>query len=427
MALHALSGRLALAGRDGTVELRDGPAGRETRTLDGHTRHVTGLAFSPDGSRLVSAADDRTLKLWDAGSGQEALTLEIGDATPIGVAFAPDGHQLAVACGQHLVMVCDGTPLSGNEKQDELLTLAGHTDLVLRVAFDRGGRRLVSASQDGTARVWDLIGGREPVIFRGHTGIVSAAAFSPDGEQVASAGWDGKVLVWDAVTREVAQTLSGASVVYDVAFSPDGKLLASAHASGTVILWDPRTGERVRDIPAHGYEAVSVEFSPNGLLLATAGGRDHTAKVWKVPGGEEALQLDMEGSQRARGRVWCIGFSPNGKLLATVGHGNATGIASVLLWDAVTGKRLRRLEAQAGRNCSLAFSPDSQWVASGGWDETVRAWEVTTGEELRPLRGHAGPALSVTFSPDGRLLASCGGYKGRGEIKVWDATQWDKD
>src|SRR5262249_11897431 len=96
------------------------------------------------------------------------------------------------------------------------------------------------------------------------------------------------------------------------------------------------------------------------------------------------------------------------------------------LWDAVTGKPLDALPGQAGRNCSVAFSPDGVWIASSGWDEIVRVWEVKTGTEHRQLRGHAGPALNVTFSPDGRRLASCGGYRGRREIKRWDVALWEK-
>jgi eukaryotic-like serine/threonine-protein kinase len=428
IAFHSQSGRLALGGWDGAIELWNGPADREPRMLDGHTRHVTGIAFHSDGSRLVSAGDDRALKLWDTTSGQEALTLDVGDITPIGVAFGPDGRHLAVACGQRQVMVCDGTPLSGSERKDELLNFVGHTDLVIRVAFDRDGRRIVSSSQDGTARVWDATTGRRLFEFRGHTGIVSAAVFSPDGTLVASAGWDGKVLVWDPNTGKVIIPLvADEGFVYDVAFSPDGQLLASAHAKGTVILWDSRTGARVHPpIAAHGYEAVSVSFDHDGQRLATAGGRGHSAKVWDVQTGKLRVPVDLAATDRGSSRVRQIAFSPDGRWLATVGHGNVKS-SCVMIWDAATGKHSRTIEGSGRRLFHVAYSQVGGWIAACGQDEAVFVWDAATDKERFVGRGHAGEVQCVAFSPDGRLLASCGGYKGRGEIKVWDSTRWKQE
>jgi WD40 repeat protein/tRNA A-37 threonylcarbamoyl transferase component Bud32/TPR repeat protein len=289
-----------------------------------------------------------------------------------------------------------------------VFAMTGHTDRVRSAAFSPDGARMVTASYDKTARIWDPATGGEISLPIQHTDRLTSAAFSPDGRRIVTASVDGTARVWDASTGEALAVLAGhAERLTTAVFSPDGLRILTASSDKTARLWDAQTGRQILLINGHGEGVNSAAFSPDGRQVATASD-DKSVRIWDVATGRQAMLLNGH-TDRAR----YAAFSPDGARIVT-----ASADKTARIWDAATGRQIVVLHGHTDRLTMAGFSPDGQRIVTASYDKTARIWNAATGEQVAVLNGHTDFVEAAAFSPDGRRVATASDDQ---TVRIWDA------
>jgi WD40 repeat protein/serine/threonine protein kinase len=306
------------------------------------------------------------------------------------------------------------TPQANSVFQDvraadvQLEVLSGHGDQVVSAAYSPDGTRIVTASFDKSARIWDARTGAQLAVLSGHGGLVYAAAYSPDGTRIVTTSADKTARIWDAHTGAQVAVLSGhGDEVMGAAYSPDGSRIVTGSLSTVARIWDGRTGVQLAMLSGDGETVFTGAFSPDGSRIATTPG-DKTARILDARTGKDLVVLRGHGDNVKSAR-----YSPDGAHVVT-----ASSDKTARTWDARTGAQLTVLSGHGGLVYSAAYSPDGTRIVTASDDKTVRIWDAHTGAQLAVLSGHGGFVYSAAYSPDGSRIVSASGDK---TARVWDS------
>jgi WD40 repeat protein len=398
-----------------TVSVYESLTGKLIRRFPGDADKIYySLSISPDGRTVAGSNWDGSVRLWDVGNGRERARIPTIQGHVTHVYFAPDSKSFATGGGNnaHGVLLWDtatGRPIE---------PFAGHTSPVSSVSFSPDGRTVATSSSmrhDAVVRLWDLQTGR-PLreLTTPEGGGVSAVAFSPDGKTLAACGWTGKhsLRLWDVGTGRVRHALAGHEAGCTcVAFSPDGTRVATGdayhnrgQAEGRVCIWDVVAGKRLREIKGTPGAIVRVLFTADGkhVLVAANGVHVYEADSGRLVG--EPLQ--------AAGGAWGLALSPDGRLLATAG-----GKGPFRLWELATRREIP-LTVPGGASSDVAFAPDGRTLAFSDPKGEVVLFHWPSGKTVGKVGNDGTANTRIAFSADGLRLATTD--REDSSVLLWD-------
>jgi WD40 repeat protein len=285
--------------------------------------------------------------------------------------------------------------------------LEGHPNWVMSAAWSPDGSRIVTASTDRTARIWNADTGATLAVLEGHTAIVRSAAWSPDGSRIVTASDDHTVRIWNADTGATLAVLEGhTAIVRSADWSPDGSRIVTTSDDKTARIWDAKTSELIAALQGHAGPVESAAWSPDGSRIVTASD-DHTARIWEADTGATLTVF-----QGHRNLITSATWSPDGSRIVTASPDGAQ------IWDAKTGAPLAMLERPLVWFYSAAWSPDGARIVTASDDKTARIWDAETGTVLAVLEGHTDIVRSAAWSPDGSRIVTAS-YDNT--ARIWDA------
>jgi WD40 repeat protein len=320
----------------------------------GHSAKIHNILFTPDGQRIISVSEDKTVRIWNAESGEMIKKFEsqIGDG-PEGMfytsAISPDGKLLAVSGypvsseKQNYIIIID------LEKNAQVSTAVGHTNVVNSLSFSGDGKYLASGGDDNTVKIWkveavpslvnvtsmaipsrvsslafnpktqDLAVAHEskdifvyalagldkgiakpaPKLFKRHKGFIDKLLYAPEGSYLASSSFENELVLWRNDGSVVKEFTEIKNPINAIAFSSDAKIMVGLDVTGKGMSWSLPAGTKFTDYTGHDNTVFSAAFSPSlsgNYIVASAGGINNEIQLWNPINGRSLKTMRGKGS-----------------------------------------------------------------------------------------------------------------------------------
>lgn len=373
-----------------------------------HQQSVNSVVFTRDSKTAIASSISGDIVFWDVATGCEARRIQAGGPGKM-------LHTLAISADGKILASGGNVPGARSEiclwdvETGKLLSRGTlEANQIRQLLFTPDDKTLVLSDSSNVIRLWDIARKKVAHELKGHPGPIQSMALSPDGKTLASASGDANIRLWDVAAGKEKLDFAAGGGVSGLAFSPDGKTLSAIGLYPGFALFDANTGKKLRKVDRVG-QLLGLVYAHDGKTLI--GMSSHLLQVFDAASGK-----DLRRFEAPRRMINWLTLSPDGKTLATFGNGRHT----LELWDVASGKLLHPAPGHRHYITSLVFSADGRQVfsAAGLWDIPLQVWDARTGERRYELGDNPNGVDELALSPDGKLLAACG-YNDN-TIRLWD-------
>ncbi|KAI9829282.1 MAG: TOR complex subunit lst8 [Phylliscum demangeonii] len=354
---------------------------------------------------LCTAGYDHTIRFWEALSGICSRTIQHPDSQVNRLCISPDKRWLAAA-GRHSIKLFDIKSSNPNA----VLTFEGHTGNITGVAFHSDCKWMVTSSEDGTVKIWDVrTGGVQRNYHHGFP--VNDVVIHPNQGELISCDRGGNVRVWDLAQNKCTHHLMPEEdiSVASVTIATDGSMLCAGNNKGNIFAWRMlQTRDSTALIPiakfaAHPQYITRILLSPDVRHLATCSA-DHTARIWSTeftspppPGAGTSLAAVGTGPSSAPVGTPSTSMSSSDTItsstLGTAATSNSSSAFSLAALPLET-----TLQGHQRWVWDCAFSADSAYLVTACSDHYARLWELSSQSIIRQYNGHHRGAVCVALN-----------------------------